>query len=162
MSMVRSDRKSSWFDATRLVRETIQVAQAARPDKAGCFVATGGVASVRAFGPADDVRQILLTLLINAADAIGATGRIEVDATQAEQEVWLRVRDNGRGFTESMRQSFFTPFKSFSENGAGAGLGLSIAQALAEGMGATLRPFSDGPGRGSMFVLAVPVPKESS
>lgn len=160
MSMVRSDRQPSWFDATRLLRETVQVAQAARPDKANCFILAGSGVSVRAYGPADDVRQIMLTLLINAADAIASDGRIEVDATQTEQEIWLRVRDNGRGFTEAMQQSFFTPFKSFSENGAGAGLGLSIAQALADGMGASLRAFSDGPGRGSMFILALRAPKD--
>lgn len=160
MAMVRSDRTSGWFDATRLIRETVQVAQAARPDKSICFVTTGGATSVRAFGPADDVRQILLILLINAADAIRPDGRIEVDATQTEDEVWLRVRDNGRGFTESMRQTFFTPFSSFSESRRGAGLGLSIAQALAEGMGASLRPYSDGPGCGSLFVLAIPLPQE--
>lgn len=156
MTMVRSDRKPSWFDATQLVRETVQVARAARPDRAGCFATAGDNLSVRAFGPANDVRQILLTLLINAADAVGPEGHIEADATQTGREVWLRVRDNGRGFTESMRQDFFVPFRSYSTDGKGTGLGLSIAQALAEGMGAALRPFSDGPGRGSMFVLAIP------
>lgn len=174
MAMVRSDRTSSWFDATRLVEETVQVARAARPDKAGCFATSGARVSTRAFGPAEDVRQILLTLLINAADAVGADGRIEVDATQTEREVWLRVRDNGRGFSEAVRQTFFTPFQSYSRSqgqeghggdkgeGKGAGLGLSIAHALAEGMGAALRPFSDGPGRGSMFILAIPVPEDST
>lgn len=159
MAMVRSDRKASWFDATRLVQETVQVAQAARPDRASCFVITGGEVNVCAYGPANDVRQILLTLLINAADAVAPDGRIEADATKTEKEVWLRIRDNGRGFTESMRQTFFTPFQSYSEDGKGTGLGLSIAQALAEGMGASLRPYSDGPGRGSMFILAIPTPE---
>ena len=160
MAMVRTSNKPGWFDATRLVQETVQVAQAARPDRALCFVITGENLIVSAFGPANDVRQILLTLLINAADAIGPNGRIEADATKTEQEVWLRVRDNGRGFTEEMRQTFFTPFKSYSEHGKGAGLGLSIAQALAEGMGASLRPFSEGLGSGSMFILAIPIPED--
>jgi signal transduction histidine kinase len=162
MAMVRSDRRPSWFDATRLVHETVQVARAARPDRDSCFVVTGDGVSVRAYGPANEVRQILLTLLINAADAVSADGRIEVDATATDQEVWLRVRDNGRGFTEEVRRTFFTPFQSFSENGTGAGLGLSIAQALAEGMGATLTPFSDGPGQGSLFILAIKTPEEQA
>jgi signal transduction histidine kinase len=165
MAMVRSDRTASWFDASRLVQETVQVARAARPDKASCFVATGAAVPIRVYGPADDVRQILLTLLINAADAVGPDGRIEADATQTEREVWFRVRDNGRGFSEAMRQSFFTPFRSYSDASPGSGprlgLGLSIAQALAEGMGAALRPFSDGPGTGSLFVLAIRLPEET-
>jgi signal transduction histidine kinase len=162
MAMVRSDRKPGWFDATRLIHESVQVAQAARPDRASCFVVTGDKLSVRGFGPANDVRQILLTLLINAADAVRPDGRIEVDATTVEREVWLRVRDNGRGFTEEMRRNFFTPFRSYREGGEGTGLGLSIAQALAEGMGASLRAFSEGPGLGSMFVLAIPVPEDAA
>lgn len=156
IAMVRSDRKAGWFDAASLVRETVQVAQAARPDKAACFHAPAIGVSVRAYGRADDARQILLTLLINAADSTGPEGRIEADAVQADREVWLRVRDNGRGFTEAMRRTFFTPFHSHREPGQGLGLGLSIAQALAEGMGATLRPFSEGPGQGSLFVLSIP------
>ncbi len=160
MAMVRTDRKPSWIDTSRLVTETIQVAQAARPDRAACYVNASEGLNVLAFAPSNDVRQILLTLLINAADAVAPDGRIEVDATRTEQEIWIRVRDNGRGFTEAMRQTFFTPFKSHSEDGRGLGLGLSIAQALAEAMGATLRAFSDGPGCGSTFVLAIPYREE--
>lgn len=156
MAMVRSDRKPTWFDTTHLIQETVQVAQAARPDRAPCFVNACDGLSIPSFAPANDVRQIVLTLLINAADAVDSSGRIEVDATRTENEVWLRVRDNGRGFTEAMRQTFFTPFHSYSEDGRGMGLGLSIAQALAESMGATLRAFSDGPGTGSTFILAIP------
>lgn len=161
MAMVRSDRKPTWFDAAHLIQETIQVAQAARPDRASCYINACDGLSVATFAPANDVRQILLTLLINAADAVQTTGRIEVDATRTEKEIWLRVRDNGRGFTEAMRQTFFTPFHSYSEDGRGMGLGLSIAQALAESMGATLRAFSDGPGSGSTFILALPLKEET-
>lgn len=159
MAMVRSDRKPGWFDATRLVQETVDVARAARPDRAPCFEISGANLNVCAFGAENDVRQILLTLLINAADAVPADGRIEVDAAQTQSEVWLRVRDNGRGFSQGMRETFFTPFKSYSKDGRGAGLGLSIAQALAEGMGASLRPFSNGPGTGSTFILAIQTPQ---
>ena len=159
VAMVRADRKPSWFDATRLVQETVEVARAARPDRSQSFMVTGDSTSVSAFGPANDVRQILLNLLINAADAVGADGRIEADVTKTGNEVWFRVRDNGRGFTDDIKRKFFTPFVSHGD-GKGAGLGLSIAQALAEGMGASLRPYSEGPGRGSMFILAIPTPKE--
>lgn len=161
MAMVRTDRKPGWFDASRLVEETVQVAKAARPDRASCFHVTGSAVPIRVFASANDVRQVLLILLINAADAVASDGRIEIDAMETGKEVWFRVRDNGRGFTEEMRQTFFTPFSSHREDGTGTGLGLSIAQALTEGMGATLRPFSEGLGTGSLFILAIPVPETS-
>ncbi len=155
VAMARSDRSPAWFDANALARETVQVAQAARPDRANCFVHLGGDVSVSAFAPASDVRQILLTLLINAADAIEADGRIEVDAARHGQEVWVRVRDNGRGFSDEVKRSLFTPFRSFGQGRGGLGLGLSIAQSLAESMGAQVRASSQGPGTGSTFLLAI-------
>lgn len=156
MAMVRSDRKAHWFNTSRLLHETVQVARAARPDKAHCFIVNPDGAEMQVFAPPDDVRQILLTLLINAADAIDENGCVEIDATQTDHETWIRVRDDGRGFTASMKATFFTPFHSHREDGKGAGLGLSIAQALAEGMGASIRPISEGLGKGSLFVLAIP------
>ncbi len=157
MALVRSDSKPVVFDAIRLVQETVRVAQAARPDRAQCFVVPGTSASVTTLAPPDEVRQILLTLMINAADAVGHDGRIEADAIDTGSEVWFRIRDNGRGFTDEMRRTFFQSFQSHRGEGEarGTGLGLAIAHALAEGMGATLTPFSEGPGRGSLFVLAI-------
>lgn len=156
LAMARTDRRPGIFDATSLVRETIQVAQAARPDRASCFVQTAEQLSIPAFAKASDVRQILLTLLINAADAIEGDGRVEVDATRTDSEIWIRVRDDGCGFSDDVRQQLFTPFQSLSEHGKGLGLGLSIAHTLAASMGAALRAFSDGPGKGSTFIIAIP------
>ncbi len=156
MAMVRSDREAHWFNTTRLLNETVQVARAARPDKAQCFIVHSNGVDHQAFAPPDDVRQIMLTLLINAADAVVENGHIEVDATHTDHEICLRVRDDGQGFTKAIESKLFAPFQSHRENGKGAGLGLSIAQALAEEMGAALRPFSEGPGKGSEFVLAIP------
>jgi signal transduction histidine kinase len=162
MAMVRAGREPSWFDANRLLRETVEVASAARPDRAACYRLAGAQMALPVLAPQEDVRQILLTLLINAADAIDADGRIEVDATRTDDEVWLRVRDDGRGFSAEERSDFFTPFRTSRAGQGGAGLGLSIAHTLAEDLGAEIRPFSDGPGRGSLFILAIPIRSEDA
>lgn len=160
LAMVRGNSTPQWFDATRLLVETVDVARAARPDKATCFNVLGSDRSMQIYAPPQEVRQIMLTLLINAADAISDDGRIEVDSTRSEQEVWLRVRDNGRGFTSQMQESFFVPFETNRAVDGGTGLGLSIAHTLSMDIGADLRSFSDGPDRGSLFLLAVPVQEE--
>lgn len=160
MAMVRGNSAPQWFDASRLLVETVDVARAARPDKSACFHTLASDRSMQIFAPPQEVRQIMLTLLINAADAISDDGRIEVDATRSDREVWLRVRDNGHGFTPQMQEGFFVPFKTNRANEGGTGLGLSIANTLSTDIGADLRSFSDGPDRGSLFLLAIPVEEE--
>jgi len=156
MAMVRGNSTPQWFDAHQLLVETVEIARAARPDKVACFHVLGSDLSMQVLAPSQEVRQIMLTLLINAADAITDDGRIEVDATRSENEIWLRVRDNGRGFTPQMQESFDVPFKTNRANEGGTGLGLSIAYTLSADIGAELRSFSDGPDCGSLFLLAIP------
>ena len=162
MAMVRTGGKPHWFDINHLLSETVAVARAARPDKGNCFHLLGSDRSLRGYAPQQEIRQILLTLLINAADAIGDQGRIEVDATRAQGEIWIRVRDNGRGFTPSMQKDFSIPFNTDRAEDGGTGLGLSIAYALTREIGAELRSSSDGPGTGSMFLLAITDQEQAS
>jgi len=163
MAMVRGTSEPKWLDAYRLLTETIEVASAARPDRAKCFVLLGADLAIQLHAPSADVRQIMLTLLINAADAVSTDGRIEVDATEAENgEVRLRVRDNGRGFTPETQANFSVPFFTTRALQGGTGLGLSIAHTIAADIGAEIRSESEGPGRGSLFVLAVPAPEPVS
>ncbi len=160
MAMVRGKSSPELFDVSRLLRETVDVARAARPDKASCYHTIGSGRSIQIKAPQQEIRQILLTLLINAADAISDDGMIEVDATRTDQEVWLRVRDNGRGFTPDMQEGFFVPFSTNRSREGGVGLGLSIASTLSADIGAEIRAFSDGPGKGSMFMLAFPLSED--
>jgi signal transduction histidine kinase len=155
MAMVRGPGQPQLFDATRLLSETIEVARAARPDKARCYVSVAEHRGTMVTAPMEDVRQVVLTLLINAADAVGPDGQITADATKVGEEVWIRIRDNGRGFTPETQARFDVPFSTTRASEGGAGLGLSIAHAVARDIGAALRSESGGPGRGSVFILAL-------
>lgn len=155
MAMVRGPGQPQLFDATRLLSETVEVARAARPDKARCYVSLAQDRGTMVTAPMEDVRQIVLTLLINAADAVAPDGQITADATQVGDEVWIRIRDNGRGFTPEAQARFDVPFSTSRASEGGTGLGLSIAHAVARDIGASLRSESAGPGRGSVFILAL-------
>jgi len=161
MAMVRGAGEPQWFDVARLLTETVSVARAARPDKARCFVVIGDERTIKLFAPAEDVRQIVLTLLINAADAVGDDGRIEVDCTRTDREVWIRVRDNGTGFSADTEATFGVPFATTRRDRGGTGLGLSIAHTITADIGAELRAFSEGPGAGSLFVLVFASPEDA-
>lgn len=162
MAMVGPRGRAARFDCAALLAETVQVARAARPDKAECFRLLRAGQPLWATASTQDVRQILLTFLINAADAIEPDGRIEIDATASDHEVWLRVRDDGKGFDRSRALDRAVPFETTRAGEGGTGLGLSIAQALAAEIGAEIRCMSDGPGKGSLFMLVLPVVEEPS
>lgn len=160
MAMVGARGRPTRFDCAALLAETVQVARAARPDKAECFQLLRPGQPLWATASTQEVRQILLTFLINAADAIQTGGRIEVDATASDSEVWLRVRDDGKGFDAARRLDRAVAFETTRAGEGGLGLGLSIAQALAAEIGAEIRCQSDGVGKGSLFTLVLPVPED--
>jgi C4-dicarboxylate-specific signal transduction histidine kinase len=84
--------------------------------------------------------QALLNLLNNAYDAVvnEKGGKIEVFTQKTRRRVEIRVRDNGPGVPEEIRQSLFQPFMSTKELGKGLGLGLSVSKDMIEANGGEL------------------------
>lgn len=87
----------------------------------------------------DQLKQVLLNLLINAADAINAVenqqnGRIKICAEKREKDfVVISLTDNGAGITEKDIGNVFDPFFTTKEPGKGTGLGLSVCFMIIEG-----------------------------
>jgi two-component system CheB/CheR fusion protein len=111
---------------------------------------------------ADPVRfpQLVANLLNNAAKYTPDGGRIELDAGFDETAVTIRVRDSGIGMTaEALEDAFelFSQGRRAHTIEGGLGVGLSIARALAILHGGTLTAQSEGPGRGSEFILRLPL-----
>ncbi len=79
----------------------------------------------------DHLHQILLNLLINAAQAARVTdqGQVSVGWTQNDSRGCIWIRDNGPGLQEDIEPALFDPFVTTKDKGTG--LGLSIAQRLA-------------------------------
>jgi signal transduction histidine kinase len=109
-------------------------------------------------GDVQQLQQVLLNLVINAADAMAdqdmrhmtiATG---LDASGRRV---LSVADNGPGLPDKLRDNPFKPFATSKSQGMG--LGLSISQTIAEAHGGTLR-FVDSTREGACIELALPAP----
>jgi PAS domain S-box-containing protein len=111
---------------------------------------------------ADPVRleQVIVNLLTNAAKYTRAGGRIAVTVDPVGDRVELRVRDNGIGIPADLRPRLFDLFQQGERDSAraegGLGLGLTIVRRLVELHGGTVEAHSDGPGRGSEFVVSLP------
>jgi two-component system NtrC family sensor kinase len=109
-----------------------------------------------AHGNANQLQQIALNLLVNAIQAVGATGRITVGCgTNGPGRVKLWVRDTGPGVRPEHAKRIFEPFFTTKPEGQGTGLGLSICYQIAEEHGGTIR-LDPGEERGACFVLELP------
>jgi len=101
--------------------------------------------------------QVLLNLLLNAADAAPREGgRVLVRAMRAPGDrVRLTVEDNGPGIAAEIRDRLFEPFATTKEPGKGTGLGLAVCRGLVEAAGGTLAA-EDGAEGGARFVIELP------
>lgn len=83
--------------------------------------------------------QVLVNLLLNAADALGeAGGKVELTARRRDDAVELAVRNDGPAIAAEHREQIFDPFFTTKEPGQGTGLGLAVSQSIVESYGGQL------------------------
>jgi signal transduction histidine kinase len=108
-------------------------------------------------GDADQLVQVLVTLLLNAVEALDPRRRasnVIVVTTEARGDhAVIRVADNGVGLPDAHLTRVFEPF--FAQRSKGSGLGLSVARRLVEGHGGVITVSSEQ-GRGSAFEVLLP------
>jgi len=105
--------------------------------------------------------QVLLNLLLNAADALSsrgsAEGRIVMRARRLDQDqVRIEVEDNGPGISAEIVDRLFEPFVTTKEVGKGTGLGLAVCRGLVEAAGGTIATEGSELG-GARFVIELPL-----
>jgi two-component system, NtrC family, sensor kinase len=105
---------------------------------------------------AQQVRQALVALLINACEAVQPNeGALQVESRRLEGVVEVRVADNGTGMDDGTRQHIFEPFFTTKETGKGTGLGLAIVYGIVHGHSGEIEVES-APGRGTTFLIRLP------
>jgi PAS domain S-box-containing protein len=114
----------------------------------------------------DEVRlnQVFQNLLHNAARYTPQGGEIHVGARRQGEEAVISVRDNGVGMSAELVDSAFEMFKQGSQSldrpHGGLGVGLTLVQRLVHLHGGSVEARSEGPGRGSEFVVRLPLRAE--
>jgi CheY-like chemotaxis protein/nitrogen-specific signal transduction histidine kinase len=105
--------------------------------------------------------QVLLNLINNAAKYMDRAGRIWVIAERRSDQVLIRVKDTGIGIPAEMLPRIFDMFtqvdRSLERSEGGLGIGLTLVQRLVELHGGTVEARSEGPGKGSEFVVRLPI-----
>ena len=112
-------------------------------------------------GDPDRLTQVLSNLLNNASKYTPAGGAISISAEQRDARVAIRVADNGSGIAADVMPHIFElfaqEFRSLARSQGGLGIGLTVARDLTEMHGGTIEAHSEGAGKGSEFVVMLPL-----
>jgi len=111
------------------------------------------VSGIRVRGDAAALEQLFLNLLLNAAQALGPGGEAHGDVTTFDGTVEVAISDNGTGFDAAALGSVFEPLRSTRRDGTG--LGLTIAQRIAQAHAGDIR-IESAPGQGTTVRVTLP------
>jgi len=140
-------------DVTVLLEEAVRTVRHQGPFRA-IQVDLAVTGAPRLLGEPDKLHQVLVNLLLNAADAHAS--HIRLGAREAGGEAHITCADDGEGIPAANVGRLFEPFFTTRAPGAGTGLGLAVSLRILEQHGGRI-DVSSMPGAGSVFTLRIPV-----
>lgn len=112
-------------------------------------------------GDLSRLTQVFANILNNAAKYTPHHGVISAVAEEQGESVMVRIRDNGAGIPRYLLTAVFDAFhqvdRTLDSCQGGLGIGLTLAKQLVELHGGAIEARSDGPGKGSEFIVTLPV-----
>ena len=148
-------RIESSADLSEVVSDTVKLIDRQSRFRDIDLVLTLDDGLLRVRGDHEHLRQLLLNLLFNAADALGGKGRIEVRASSSNGVVRLTVEDDGPGIDSEIIGQVFDPFVTTKAAGQGTGLGLAVCHTIVELLGGTIEAANREQG-GAAFEVRLP------
>ena len=153
--------KSQLISAVVLLREVADLMRG-QMEKSNITLTIAASTDATVRGDPDQLKQVLLNLVRNAAESIGECGqitlRLRTERTSLSGRTLdatiLEVEDTGKGISPEVQKRLFDPF--YTTKPAGTGLGLSIAARIVEQHGGALR-YKTEFGHGTTFRIALPL-----
>ncbi len=149
------------FDLMTVCREAIDLARPAWRNQAhargaSIEIITSLLPGLPIYGDGGEIREVLLNLIRNAADAMPTGGALSVRCFAEDGKGVVTVGDTGVGMDETTQRRVFEPFFTTKSIGHGTGLGLSVAWGIVERMRGCIEVAS-APGAGSVFTVRLPL-----
>jgi signal transduction histidine kinase len=120
---------------------------------------------MRVYGDPVRLAQIVSNVLNNAAKYTPSRGKIGLTVARESGQAVIRVRDTGEGIPPQLLPRLFDLFtqaeRTIDRAQGGLGIGLTIVQKLVELHGGRVEAISEGPGKGSEFVIRLPVSEQA-
>jgi two-component system NtrC family sensor kinase len=144
-------------DLNECLRSTINLVWSEIKYKATLKKELGEIPRTRCYP--QQMNQVFMNLLVNAAHAIEHQGVITVRSWEEDGYVCVSVADTGQGIPEANLNRIFEPFFTTKEVGKGTGLGLSITYDIVKKHNGEITVRSE-PGKGTEFSVRIPVVEE--
>ncbi|HEY8162988.1 MAG TPA: PAS domain S-box protein [Methylocystis sp.] len=153
--------KRARVDLIEALRDAVEVVQPAIDRSGHVFKMDAPMDPLLVDGDAVRLTQIFANLLNNAVKYTEDGGVVSLAVERRGNEATVTVRDNGIGIPQEAMPHIFDLFTQVDRRGAnmngGLGIGLGLVKNLVERHGGTVEAQSDGPGRGSMFTVRLPL-----
>jgi len=108
----------------------------------------------------NQLQQVFVNILINASEAMGGSGRIEITTRRADrsgEKIEILISDTGPGIPPEVMSKLFDPF--YTTKNTGTGLGLAVSYGIIQSHGGTIEVRSE-PGQGATFIIRLPTASE--
>ncbi len=106
------------------------------------------------YGDEDQLKQVLLNLILNAFAATDSGGRVEVSTCSEHDKIIIQVKDTGRGIPEGVRNKIFDLY--FTTKKDGGGIGLAVCQNIIKVHDGRI-DFESVEGEGTVFTILLPI-----
>lgn len=107
-------------------------------------------------GNKDEIKQVMINIIKNAIEAIGNDGLLQINAFAKDQDIMVKITDNGPGMTKEQLSKIGTPF--YSTKDKGTGVGLTICFQIIEQLKGSIDVESTV-GKGTSFLIKLPTSK---
>ena len=160
LGLYRSSERVGTMDVNSVVEDTLTLF-ARQLERSGITVSTDLGELPPVTGSADQLRQVLSNLVVNARDSMAEGGKLRLRTRHLRSSDgvhgWVRVTivDSGSGIPENVLPTMFEPFVS-TKGEKGTGLGLWIVKGIVESHGGKIRVRSSE-GKGTLFQIEFPV-----
>lgn len=118
---------------------------------------------IRDFGNTPDIKcypqelnQVFMNLLVNAAQAIDMKGEIKISTSSKEDYVEVAISDTGQGIPENLQSKIFDPFFTTKDIGKGTGLGLNVVYSIIQKHKGSIDVKSEV-GKGTTFTIRLKI-----
>ncbi|PIQ89586.1 MAG: hypothetical protein COV72_02285 [Candidatus Omnitrophica bacterium CG11_big_fil_rev_8_21_14_0_20_42_13] len=108
------------------------------------------------FCHAQQITQVVMNIVVNAAQAIEEHGTITIKTYSKDKTVTIEISDTGTGMDEELQKMVFEPFFTTKKVGEGTGLGLAIVYGVIQKHKGSIE-IKSRPGEGSTFIIRLPV-----
>jgi signal transduction histidine kinase len=143
-------------DVASLVREVVEMIEHMGKYRSKT-IAFNPREAVMAHIDGQEIKQVVLNLVVNALDCMESGGTLRIDLRTREEMAELVFVDDGCGMSAEVLENIFEPFFTRRKVGKGTGLGLSITHRIVSQHHGEISASSEGEGLGATFIVRLPV-----